>query len=158
MSERQHATRLISSPAAEIFSVLCDPQGHVAIDSSGMLQDASGVPVNAVGDRFVVHMDREALGDFPEMGRYDVTVIITAYDPGRHIAWTIDGAIQPPIGHVFGYQLQESEGGTEVTSYCDWSNAHEKWKRIFPIIDEAALKGTLGILDRTVRRGYPQPN
>ncbi len=32
--------------------------------------------VNAVGDSFVVHMDREALSDYP-MGRYDVTVHIT---------------------------------------------------------------------------------
>ena len=27
--------------------------------------DADGEPVNAVGDSFVVHMDREALNDFP---------------------------------------------------------------------------------------------
>lgn len=158
MSERQQATRLIPAPAAEIFAVLCDPQGHVAIDSSGMLQDATGEPVGGVGDRFVVHMDREALGDIPEMGRYDVTVIITAHDPDGHVEWTIDGTIQPPIGHVFGYQLAEADGGTEVTSYCDWSAAGENWKPIFPIIDEAALKGTLGILDRTVRRGYPRPS
>ena len=53
--------------------MLCDPQGHVAIDASGMLQDADGDAVTAVGDTFVVHMDREALNDFP-MGTYDVTV------------------------------------------------------------------------------------
>ena len=43
--------------------MLRDPQGHVAIDSSGMLMAATGEPVNAVGDSFAVHMDREALGD-----------------------------------------------------------------------------------------------
>ena len=32
---------------------------------------ATGEPVSGVGDTFVVHMDREALGDLP-MGRYDV--------------------------------------------------------------------------------------
>ena len=31
-----------------------------------MLQDADGAPVAAAGDSFVVHMDREALNDFPE--------------------------------------------------------------------------------------------
>ncbi|MGV0624143.1 polyketide cyclase, partial [Mycobacterium kansasii] len=27
---------------------------------------------------------------------------------------------------------------------------------IFPILSEGALRATLGILDRTVRRGYPR--
>ena len=53
--------RAIAAPAADIFRVLSDPQGHVAIDSSGMLMSADGDPVKAVGDGFVVHMDREAL-------------------------------------------------------------------------------------------------
>ena len=60
---------------AEIFSLLRDPQGHVAIDASGMLMDADGEPVERGGDTFVVHMDREALNDFP-LGLYDVTVTI----------------------------------------------------------------------------------
>ena len=71
---------------ATIFRVLCDPQGHVSIDSSGMLQSATGEPATAVGDSFVVHMDREALNDYP-MGRYDVTVTITTFVPDREIAW-----------------------------------------------------------------------
>jgi hypothetical protein len=50
---------------------------------------ATGQPVSAVGDSFVVHMDRESLNDCPEMGRYDVTVTITTWTPiarlrGRH--------------------------------------------------------------------------
>jgi hypothetical protein len=61
----------------------------VTIDSSGMLMDATGDPVTAVGDRFVVHMDREALNDYP-MGRYDVTIVITTFVPDREIAWTIE--------------------------------------------------------------------
>ena len=79
--------------------------GHVAIDSSGMLMDATGEPVTAVGDTFVVHMDREALNDFP-MGQYDVTVKIITFEPDREIAWTILGQIKPPIGHVYGYRLE----------------------------------------------------
>jgi hypothetical protein len=53
------------SPAGEIFTVLTDPWGHVAIDSSGMLMAASGDVVARVEDTFVVHMDREALNDYP---------------------------------------------------------------------------------------------
>jgi hypothetical protein len=80
----------------------------VAIDSSGMLQDAEGQPVSAVGDTFVIHMDRESLNDYP--------------------------------------------------AFYDWSNIDDEWRKanIFPVIPESALRATLGILDRTVRHGYPR--
>ena len=51
-----------------------------------MLQDSTGVPPSAVGDTFVIHMDRESLNDFP-LGKYDVSVEITRYEPAREIAW-----------------------------------------------------------------------
>jgi Polyketide cyclase / dehydrase and lipid transport len=152
-TERLEAERLIPAEPATIFAVLRDPQGHVAIDSSGMLMDASGDPVTAVGDTFVVHMDREALGDVP-LGRYDVTVNITTYVADREIAWTVKGRIRPQVGHVYGYTLTPVEGGTQVTSYYDWSMADPHWKEagIFPVLSEGALRATLGILARTVAR------
>ena len=152
--ERFEVARLVPADAATIFAVLCDPQGHVDIDSTGMLMDATGDPVGAVGDRFVVHMDRESLNDYP-LGRYDVTVVIETFEQDRDISWSILGAIEPPIGHTYGYRLEPAaEGGTLVTSYYDWSNIHPVWREaaIFPIISETALRATLGILDRTVRR------
>lgn len=160
---------MIPAPAKDVFAVLCDPDGHVAIDSSGMLQSAEGPQVTAAGDRFVVHMDRESLGDY-DLGHYDVTVIITRFEPGVEIAWTIDGQIKPPIGHTYGYRLTPvaepgshpdvsgggTHGATEVVSYYDWSEAHPKWRDsgILPVLDASALKATLGILERAVRRGY----
>ena len=170
---RLEARRVIPAPAREVFAVLCDPDGHVAIDSSGMLQSAEGPQVTAVDDRFVVHMDRESLGDF-DLGHYDVEVIITRFEPGAEIAWTIDGQIKPPIGHTYGYRLTPVDGAgrgdddvgddgdgvkgaaTEVVSYYDWSDAHPKWRDsgILPVLDASALKATLGILERAVRRGY----
>jgi hypothetical protein len=156
-SERIEVQRTIEADPAAIFAILADPQGHVAIDSSGMLQSAEGERVTAVGDSFVVHMDREALNDYPELGRYDVTVRISAFEPGREIAWTILGRIRPQIGHVYGYRLEPADGGTLVTSYYDWSNIEATWREagIFPVISEGALRATLGILARTVARGYP---
>ncbi len=155
-SERLEVQRTIAADPAAIFRVLSDPQGHVAIDSSGMLMDATGGPVSAIGDTFVVHMDRESLNDYP-MGRYDVTVTITEFVPDREIAWTILGQIRPQIGHVYGYQLQPVEEGTLVTSYYDWSAIDPVWRDagIFPVISETALRATLGILDRTVARSMP---
>lgn len=67
-SERIEVQRTIAAEPSAIFRLLCDPQGHAAIDSSGMLMAATGEPVAAIGDSFIVHMDREALNDYP-MGR-----------------------------------------------------------------------------------------
>jgi hypothetical protein len=153
--ERYEVQRTIAADPQLIFQVLCDPRGHVAIDSSGMLMSADGDPVAAVGDTFVVHMDREALNDLP-LGRYDVTVTITALEPGREIAWTVAGGGRPSIRHVYGYRLEpDGSGGTLVTSYYDWSKISQSYRErgVFPVISEGALRATLGILARTVAPG-----
>ncbi|WP_348536853.1 polyketide cyclase [Nocardia carnea] len=151
-TERLEVSRLIPAPAGAVFAVLTDPQGHVDIDASGMLLDAEGERVRRPGDRFMVHMDREALGDVP-LGRYDVEVVITALIPDEEIAWTVEARGQQ-FGHIYGYRLQPEQAGTLVTSYYDWSAAAAEWKArvTFPVIPESALKATLGILERTVRR------
>jgi len=156
--ERIEVQRTIAADPATIFAVLSDPNGHVAIDASGMLMASSGEPVTGVDDRFVVQMDRESLQDFP-LGEYEVIVVITKFEQDREIAWTIDGEIQPPIGHIYGYRLEPIEGGTLVTSYYDWSNIHETYREvgIFPVISETNQRATLGILARTVAPGAGRP-
>lgn len=156
---RIEVKRAIATDPATIFGVLTDPDGHVSIDASGMLMAATGEPVTAVGDRFVVHMDRESLNDIP-LGLYDVEVVVTAFEPDREIAWTIETpAARPHIGHVYGYRLEPYDGGTIVTSWYDWSQIDPVWQErdIFPIIPESALRATLGILARTVAPGRPRP-
>jgi hypothetical protein len=157
MTERIDTQRTIAAPASDIFALLCDPKGHVAIDSSGMLQDADGDPVRAAGDSFVVHMDRESLNDYPQLGKYDVTVQIKEFEQDRLISWTILGQLRPQIGHVYGYELAPADdgAGTVVTSFYDWSDIDPHWRDagIFPVLSEGALRATLGILDRTVRYG-----
>ena len=92
-----------------------------------MLQSATGEPAGAVGDTFVIHMDREALGDLP-MGKYDVTVTITGYEQDRFITWEVSGENFPSIGHYYGYRLEPVDGGTLVTSIYDWSQVSDEWK------------------------------
>jgi hypothetical protein len=154
--EQLEVQRAVAASPAEIFAVLSDPRGHVAIDSSGMLMAASGDRVAKAGDTFVVHMDREALNDFP-LGLYDVTVQIVTFEQDREIAWTVLGRWN--IGHVYGYRLEPIAQGTLVTSYYDWSAVEQSWKdaAIFPVIPEGALRATLGILARTVAPGKPRP-
>src|ERR1700730_14257929 len=156
MAERLEVHRAVAASAGEIFAVLSDPRGHVAIDSSGMLMEATGDIVAKAGDTVVVHMDREPLNDYP-LGLYDVTVEIVTFEPDREISWTIRGQLN--IGHVYGYRLEPIEQGTLVTSYYDWSGAGQEWKdaAIFPVIPESALRATLGILAPTVPPGKPRP-
>lgn len=150
-TERFELSRQIEAPAEKIFAVLTDPRGHVLIDASGMLQSASGDRVGGVGDTFVVHMDRESLGDLP-MGRYTVTIEITEYAPDALIEWTVLGGRTPPINQPYGYRLEPSGTGTLVTSYYDWSRIEPRYRELisFPVIADTTLKATLGILARTV--------
>ena len=156
MTERIEVERAIAAEPADIFRVLADPQDHVAIDASGMLMSSSGEPATKAGDTFVIHMDREALNDYP-LGLYDVTVRFVTFEPVREIAWTPEGQLN--LGHVYGYRLEPVEGGTLVTSYYDWSGIEQQWRdaNIFPVIPESALRATLGILARTVAPGKPRP-
>jgi hypothetical protein len=156
MAERLEVQRAVAVSPGEVFAVLADPRGHVAIDSSGMLMEASGDIVAKVGDTFAVHMDGEALKDYP-LGIYDVAVEIVTFEPDREITWTVHGPFD--IGHVYGYRLEPLEEGTLVTSYYDWSAAVQEWKdaKVFPVIPESALRATLGILARTVAPGKPRP-
>ena len=150
-TERIEVDRVIHASPADIFQVIQDPKGHVAIDSSGMLMGATGEPATKVGDTFVIHMDRQALNDYP-LGIYDVTVLITRFEENKEIAWTVIGQLEPQIGHVYGYRLEPTDGGTLVTSYYDWSEIDPVWRErdIFPIISETALRATLGILARNL--------
>jgi hypothetical protein len=155
MPDRIEVTRPIPAAPAAIFDVLRSPAGHVAIDASGMLQDFSGEPAEKVGDTFVIHMDRESLNDVP-LGKYDVTVHIILFEPNAEIAWDLGPDI--PVPHFYGYRLESGEEGvTNVTSYYDWSKVNSELKARFPIVPASALRATLGILERTVRKDPSRP-
>jgi hypothetical protein len=62
--------------------------------------------------------------------------------------------IAAPAADVFAVLTDPQGHATRVTSYYDWSHAREEWRAVFPVISEDALRSTLGILERTVRRGY----
>lgn len=149
---RHEVSRVIAADAATIFAIVSSPSGHVAIDASGMLQACTGEPATAEGDEFVIHMDRESLGDLP-MGKYDVTVTITGYEQDRFITWEVSGPGFPSIGHYYGYRLEPNDDATTtVTSIYDWSGVAEDLQQYWPVVPLTALKATLGILDRTVRQ------
>ncbi|MDW3218236.1 MAG: hypothetical protein R8F63_06455 [Acidimicrobiales bacterium] len=160
-ANRIEVSRNIAAEPAVIFEILRSPDGHVQIDASGMLMWAEGEPATAAGDRFRMHMDRDALRDF-DIGEYELDVVFTRVESDRAIEWGVESPLfDPPIGHVYGYELEPIDGGTRVTQYYDWSNLHPNYQDTlgasFPIVPERALLGTLGILARTVAPGKSRP-
>ncbi len=152
--ERIFSTRIIAAPASTIYALVSSPEGHVRIDGSGMLlASPDTAQVTAIGDSFLMHMDREPLGDIPDMGKYDVTVIITNIEQDRLVEWSVGSPDGRIFGHVYGYSLVPvDEQSTEVTSYCDWSGLSEKRKaRIaFPIVPLSMMEKSLDNLEAIV--------
>ena len=84
--------------------------------------------------------------------KYDVTVHIITFERNKEIAWNLGPDV--PFPHFYGYRLEVGQDGvTNVTSYYDWSKVTGDIKERFPIVPESALRATLGILERTVRKG-----
>jgi hypothetical protein len=150
-TERVSATRRIAASAADIFAIVSDPNGQVAIDGSHMLVTAPDAkPLRAVGDSFAMDMDRDALGDLP-LGKYTVLNIVTKIEPDALLEWNVGSAERGPLGHVYGYELAPvGDHETDVTSYCDWSAISDAIReRVkFPIVPKMALITTLEKLDR----------
>ena len=153
-STRMTVTRVIPASAEAIFAMVALPSGHVAMDGSGMLVGVSDdQPLTATGDTFVIHMDREPLGDVPEMGKYDVLNTVTAIEPNRLLEWSVGTVGRPAFGHFYGISLTPiSDSQTEVANYVDWSGIPEKYRdRVtFPVVPAHMMEATLVRLEQAV--------
>lgn len=151
-TDRVSATRRVAASAGELFLIVSDPSGQVAIDGSGMLVAAPGaVPLTAVGQTFDMDMDREPLGDIPNLKEYQVRNTVTALVPNRLVEWTVGFGDHPPFGHVYGWQLDPvGDDETDVTNYCDWTNIADEMRSgvSFPVVPGHMLERSLENLDR----------
>lgn len=148
--ERVTVSRRINASADRLFALVSDPETHVAIDGSGMLMSTPDGKPGAVGDTFIMNMDREPLGDIPDMGKYTVCNTVTRYEPGAAFEWTVGGEGKPPLGHLYGFTLTAAgDGATNVEHYCDWEAFHPKLKdkMTWPVVPVHMLEGTLAKLD-----------
>jgi uncharacterized protein YndB with AHSA1/START domain len=156
-SQRIQATRRIAAPAAQLFRIVADPKMHVEIDGSGMLNAAPDArPLTSVGETFDMKMDREPLGDIPGMGKYEVRNTVTRLVTDRLVEWTLGLKDQPPVGHVYGWELAPvSDTETDVTNYCDWTNISEEMRqqREWPIVPLHMLEASVANLEAIVTRG-----
>jgi uncharacterized protein YndB with AHSA1/START domain len=151
-SERISATRHIAAPASKIFEIVSSPDGHIQIDGSGMLEASPGAkPLTAVGDTFDMDMDRTPLNDIPNLVKYNVRNTVTQFVPDRLIEWTVGSADRPPLGHVYGWQIEPvSDTESEVTNYCDWTAISQETKdrRPWPVVPVEMLEKSVDNLDR----------
>jgi hypothetical protein len=150
--QRVTVSRRVAAPADAVFALVSDPARHVDIDGSGMLVLAHDAPpLTAVGDTFVMDMDREALGDIP-MGRYQTQNTVTRIEPPRLVEWAPGGVGRNPYGHVYGYELTAVDAAaTDVSLYCDWSGLPERRRSravTFPVVPVAMLEKSLVNLER----------
>jgi hypothetical protein len=101
-------------------------------------------------------MDRAPLGDIPGMGKYKVRNVVTQVVPDRLFEWGVGGVDQPPLGHVYGWQLDPvSDTETDVTNYCDWSDATEGMRSgvAWPVVPVGMLEQSVENLDRLATGG-----
>jgi Polyketide cyclase / dehydrase and lipid transport len=159
--DRVSATRRIAAPASALFEIVSRPSGQVAIDGSGMLDSAPDDRVlTQVGETFDMDMDREPLGDIPNLKKYQVRNTVTRITPDRLIEWTIGFGDHPPFGHVYGWLLDPvTEAETDVTNYCDWSQASEEMRSgvTWPVVPVAMLEKSVANLER-LATSYRQPS
>jgi hypothetical protein len=150
--DRVSATRRIAAPASKLFAIVSNPAGHVEIDGSGMLEATPDArPLTEVGETFDMDMDREPLGDIPDMGKYKVRNTVTQIIPDRLFEWGVGSADRPLFGHVYGWQLEAvNDSETEVTNYCDWTNipAEMRSRREWPIVPLRMLEQSVENLER----------
>jgi uncharacterized protein YndB with AHSA1/START domain len=155
MSERMEVSRTVAASAEAVWALVNDPQGHVRLDGSGMLEaSTAGDRITAVGQFFDIAMDREPLGDLP-MGKYLMRNEVTALEPGRLIEWAprlVDSDRR--IGHVYGWTITPlGEGTCTVTNYTDWSGVPDKYRHRWPIVPQVMLERTLDRLQELVEEG-----
>jgi hypothetical protein len=134
-------TKRIKATPFQIFQIVSDPQGHVKIDGSGMLEAALDAKrLASPGDTFEIAMDREPLGDLP-MGKYKVLNTVTRIEPDALVEWNVGTLEHGPFGHVYGWEITAvSADETDVTNYCDWTAISEGARDRFPIVPREMME------------------
>jgi hypothetical protein len=150
--DRMSATRRIAAPASKLVQSVSSPAGHVQIDGSGMLEAAPDAkPLTEVGDTFDMDMDRTPLNDIPGLVKYKVRNTVTQFVPDRLIEWTVGSADRPPLGHVYGWQIEPvSDTESDVTNYCDWTGIPQeaRERRPWPVVPVHMLELSVENLER----------
>lgn len=103
-------SRVVDAPPSRVFDVLADPAMHPRFDGSGTVKATVGNPPRLYkGAHFSMSM-RIGLP-------YRITNEVVEFEEGRLIAWRHFG------GHIWRYELEPVDGGTNVTETFDGSTS-----------------------------------
>lgn len=153
MTAEQHVRRrTIAASPEQIFAVLTDPAQHRFTEPGDWVRDAlDPEPLSEVGQIFGVEMFLEQAG-----GRYEMHNKVSAFEPGRTIAW-VPGQLANGEwgagGWWWRYDLTPADRGTEVTMTYDWSEVPAAVREQFggmPVLPPEFLDASLEALDRHV--------
>jgi hypothetical protein len=150
---RLAVTGKVHTAPSEVFRIVCDPNMHVEIDGSGMLEAAPDAErLAAAGDTFEILMDREPLGDIP-MGKYKVLNTVTRIVPDELLEWNVGSAEHGAFGHLYGWEIKGvGADESEVTNYCDWSGISDEVREHFPIVPREMMEKSVENLTALVAR------
>jgi hypothetical protein len=89
--------------------------------------------------------------------KYKVRNTVTQILPDQLVEWTVGAVDQPALGHVSGWKLDEvSDGGTDVTNYCDWTKISTQLRARrpdWPIVPVAMLEQPVARLEEIATGG-----
>jgi uncharacterized protein YndB with AHSA1/START domain len=132
------ATREVHAPAALIFEAIADPSRQPSWDGNDNLATAElGQRVRAVGDMFAMVLTMGAVRENH----------VVEFEEGRSIAWKPAEPGQPPVGHLWRWELESiDETHTRVTHTYDWTNLHDENR--FPRARATTSKSLAASIDR----------
>lgn len=137
--------RVIAAPASAIFAVVADAARHAEIDGSGTVVGVTSGPAQPLrlGSTFGMSM-RLAVP-------YTMSNTVVEFEQDRRIAWQT--VLAGPLGRFIGgriwrYELEETEGGTEVTE--TWDIRQDK--QAFVLTHGKIRQQTIAAMSRTLDR------
>lgn len=108
MARNTSAQIVINADPATVFDVLADPAQHSLFDGSGTVKGRmSGPPRLYLGATFAMRMRWVA--------PYFIRSRVVEYEEDRRIAW------RHPLRHIWRYELNPLDGGTQVTESFDYA-------------------------------------
>ncbi|MGO1285883.1 MAG: SRPBCC family protein [Brachybacterium sp.] len=111
------ASREIAAPAAVLFDLIADPAQQPRWDGNDNLSEAEpGQRVRAVGDIFTM----------TNLGGGVRENHVVDFAEGRAIAWLPAPQGEAPPGHLWGWQLEPTDGGTLVTHLYDYTQLYDE--------------------------------
>jgi uncharacterized protein YndB with AHSA1/START domain len=112
------ASRVVRASPHAVFEAIAEPSRQPDWDANDNLASAAaGQRVRAIGDVFVMAI---TMGVMRENH-------VVEFEEGRRIAWKPAEPGQPPVGHLWRWEVEPlDDGRCRVTHTYDWTDLHDE--------------------------------